>query len=132
MRASLDVNVIVLLSAAASATSACNTLLGLSDYAVTPDSGPVGAEDASAVVRGSTPSGHDAAITGPRDASISAPTDANCDVDLKTRCYPCAPATQPQFLNACTPGTCVPFDDGKRLTNLLPDGALPPLPVGDP
>jgi hypothetical protein len=131
MRVSLDVNVIVLLAAAASATVACSTLLGLSDYAVTPDSGSVGAEDASAAARASTPSEHEAA-TGMHDAAVGAPSDGNCDVDPRTQCYPCAPAMQVQFLNACTSGTCVAFDDTKRLANLLPDGALPALPMGDP
>jgi hypothetical protein len=52
----------------------------------------------------------------------------NCNVDLTTQCFPCAPTTSVQFLNACTSASCVPFDDTTRLTNLLPDGALPPLP----
>ncbi len=49
-----------------------------------------------------------------------------CDVDLSTACYPCTATTDRQLLNACTTSGCVPFDK-KRLTNLLPDGGLPPV-----
>jgi hypothetical protein len=42
-------------------------------------------------------------------------------------CYACAPKTTQEFLNACTTAQCEPFDR-KRLTHLLPDGGLPPLP----
>jgi hypothetical protein len=43
-------------------------------------------------------------------------------------CFACAPTTTPQFENACTSATCVPFDDATRLANLTADGGLPPLP----
>jgi hypothetical protein len=55
---------------------------------------------------------------------------ANCNVDPTAQCYPCAPTTSGQLLNACTAASCVPFDDTTRLANMLPDGALPPLPLG--
>jgi len=55
-------------------------------------------------------------------------TPPNCNVDLSTQCYPCAPSNDPQFLNACTGASCVSFDS-KRVTGLLPDGGLPPYPV---
>jgi hypothetical protein len=42
-------------------------------------------------------------------------------------CYACKPKTTDEFLNACTDAKCQPFDK-KRLTHLLPDGGLPPLP----
>jgi hypothetical protein len=77
----------------------------------------------------------EAATISPPDAAAP-PSDApNCDADPLTftdasQCYACAPATSPQFANACTNSTCVPFDD-TRLTNLLADGALPPVPLKD-
>lgn len=43
-------------------------------------------------------------------------------------CFGCAPKTTPEFQNACTEAACAPFDDATRLTNLTPDGGLPPLP----
>jgi hypothetical protein len=43
-------------------------------------------------------------------------------------CYACAPTTDIDFLNGCTDGRCVPFDNKKRLTNLTPEGTLRPLP----
>ena len=55
---------------------------------------------------------------------------ANCSVDPTAQCYPCTPTTTAQLLNACTAASCVPFDDTTRLGNLMPDGALPPLPLG--
>ncbi len=51
---------------------------------------------------------------------------SSCDVDLATTCYPCSATTDQQLLNACTNG-CVPFDK-KRITNVLADGGLPPVP----
>jgi hypothetical protein len=46
-------------------------------------------------------------------------------------CYGCPPMTQAQFHTACTDVMCQPFDNAHRLTNLAPDGGLPPLPQGD-
>jgi hypothetical protein len=64
-------------------------------------------------------------------ADARAVDSANCDVDLTSTCYACAPSDTLQFFNACTTATCVPFDDLTRLTALLPDGAVPPLPPLD-
>jgi hypothetical protein len=99
----------------------CNTLLDAGRYHAVAgiDSGGALQPDAAPV--------DDAA---PDEAVGPAPfADAtNCSVDLTTQCYPCAPTTPRQFLGACTSATCVPFDDTVRLTRMLPDGALPPLP----
>jgi hypothetical protein len=74
-----------------------------------------------------------AATGGQASAFGDAATDgANCNVDLTAQCYPCTATTPVQLLNACTSASCVPFDDTTRLANLLPDGALPPLPLGGP
>jgi hypothetical protein len=112
---------------AGGALSACTTLLGLGDYAVR-----LGGADATSdvAVEGASAGGPDAlADAASPEATQEATHDAVvCDGDLTKQCYPCAPATQPQFLNACTSASCVAFDDTKRLNNLLPDGALPPLP----
>ncbi len=106
---------------AGAALGACSTVLGLQDYAV----GPVA---------------RDAGDAGP-DATVDAATDALPDAGAHVEdgatgcdggdssCYFCAPSTPSQLLNACTSAECVPFDDTTRLTHLLPDGALPPLPL---
>lgn len=88
----------------------CNTLIGLTGYTA-----PL---DASILP-------NDAAA-GP-DSGLAA-VDASCEGDSSGPCYACTPVTTLQFLNACTSATCVPFNDVGRLTNLLPDGSLPPLP----
>ena len=59
------------------------------------------------------------------DSTVSPSCQGTSDAGLA--CYACAPATVPEFENACSGATCVPFDD-TRLTKLLPDGGLPPLP----
>jgi hypothetical protein len=101
----------------------CSTALGLSDYVFRADDGDSGASDANARDGSSA----DAAMEAARG---DAPADAfRCDVDLSSQCYPCTPAAQAHFLNACTSASCVPFDDRTRLAHLLPDGALPPLPA---
>lgn len=51
-----------------------------------------------------------------------------CALDPVLGCYPCAATTSEQLTNACTSAVCVPFDDATRLTKLLSNGALPPLP----
>jgi hypothetical protein len=77
---------------------ACNGLLGLGDFAVSD------ADDGGTCADGQT-----------------------SDADLAVVCYPCNPLTPAQLLNACTGAQCLPFDRA-RLTKLLPDGGLPPLP----
>jgi hypothetical protein len=116
-----------------SVAAACTTALGLSDYVFRTTESEGGAQPAGARMEASGGSGEGETGTPARaEASTDASGDVtNCDVDLGSQCYPCAPAGAIQFLNACTSATCVPFDDLTRVTRLLPDGALPPLPVQD-
>jgi hypothetical protein len=92
------------------ATSGCNDLIGLTGYTTRAD-----ASIPQEVV--GLPADGDAAFA-----------EASCDAGSLGPCDACPPVTNQQFLNACTSATCVPFDDIDRLTNLLPDGSLPPLP----
>jgi hypothetical protein len=126
----------------AGVAAGCTTALGISDY--TFHATEPGSSDGSATSRSDqaappadAPSGHPEAGEPLADASRAhaeaggplAEADAEtCDVDLTVQCYPCAPSSQAQFLNACTSAACVPFD-ATRLTLLLPDGGLPPLPT---
>jgi hypothetical protein len=120
----------------AGSAAACSTALGLSDYSFRTNSDG-GALDAGTSTDGSAQDAADAKgrdATAATEASASADAEADvidCDVDLTLECFPCAPTRTAQFLNACTTAMCVPFDDGTRVTHLLPDGALPPLPVSD-
>lgn len=101
------------LVALATIALACNSILGLGDFAVTPD----------------VP---DATDEQPMTAGDGACADGETsDADLAVVCYPCNPLTTEQLLNACTGAQCLPFDRA-RLTKLLPDGGLPPLPPPDP
>jgi hypothetical protein len=52
--------------------------------------------------------------------------DASCVSD--GGCYACPPTAPEQFLNRCNTAACAPFDNRARLTRLLADGGLPPLP----
>jgi ABC-type phosphate transport system substrate-binding protein len=45
-------------------------------------------------------------------------------------CWACAPTTREQYLNQCSPSTCLPFDRS-RLVGLLADGGVPALPTPD-
>jgi hypothetical protein len=60
------------------------------------------------------------------------PTEnANCESknDAGIACFSCSkPEKLLEFENACTNAECAPFDDKTRVTKLLPDGKLPPLP----
>lgn len=96
------------------ALTGCTNLIGLTGFSTRADGGAAGQADPGAEAEAS-------------DAGPDAASDASCSDDAT--CYACAPTTTPQFLNACTGATCVPFDDVGRLTLLLPDGALPPLPA---
>jgi hypothetical protein len=128
------VRVAAFLLMAAGSVAACSTALGLSDYVFQPSESEGGAADARASGDGpvGTAANGDGA-TGRAEAAADASEDVttSCDVNLASQCYPCAPQLNAQFLNACTSSTCVPFDDGTRVTHLLPDGALPPLPGSD-
>jgi hypothetical protein len=99
--------------------TACNAVLGLGEYSVeSPDSSLADA-----------PSGTDSGR--PDDAAgEAAAVEASCDAwtPASGQCYACPPATNPQILNACTNADCVPFDDKARVTKLLSDGGLPPVP----
>jgi hypothetical protein len=119
----------------AGSSSACDTVLGLSQYTFRGDASASESPDASTMAEASAPGPDAAADVETVDAQAPA-TDAaqdatTCDVDLTSQCYPCAPKITAQFLNACTKATCVPFDDGTRVTRLLVDGGLPPLPTND-
>ena len=92
---------------------ACNSLLGLSDFEVTPEPTEAGGGDTSMPIG---------------DGGGGCADGQTSDVDLKLECYPCNPLTAQELLNACTSAQCIPFDRA-RLTNLLPTGELPPLPV---
>jgi hypothetical protein len=124
----------IVAGASAIAATACNAILGLGDYAVgRVDAGMNTGADASGVDASS--GDPDSAVIFAPDASTAtdaqaAPDAPNCDADPRVHCYACAPTTSAQFANACTNSTCVPFDD-TRLTNLLLDGALPPVPWKD-
>jgi len=119
-------------AAVAVSIAGCSTAIGLSDYAFRTDGADGGTTDASSATLPDR-NGPPDASTGDAGVSVAmggadAAEAASCSVDLATQCYPCAPATQPQFLNACTSAACVPFDD-TRVTLFLPDGGLPPLPT---
>ena len=102
----------LLLVVAGGAAVACNSLLGLTDFEVTPDPVEAGKSETSVPDLDAT--------TGCVDGQTS-------DVDLKVECYPCNPLTNEQLLNACSGAQCISFDN-KRITSLLPDGGLPALP----
>jgi hypothetical protein len=124
--------------------SSCNALLGSDRYYTVPDtdsaagSGP----DAQGTTLDASPEDAHGAATeagadagGRLDASGDAALDTGaaadgCTGDASATCYACTPTTSSQLQNACTDATCVPFDERARLTHLLPDGALPPLPSG--
>ncbi len=99
---------LVALATIALAFLACNGLLGLGDFAVSD------VDDAS----------DDRTANGGDGSCADGETS---DADLAVVCYPCNPLTPAQLLNACTGAQCLPFDR-TRLTKLLPDGGLPPLP----
>ena len=88
---------------------ACNAILGLTSFEVIPDG--VDAADEQAMT----------------EAGATCEGGQTADVDLKVVCYPCTPLVTEQLLNACTGAQCIPFDRA-RLTRLLPNGDLPPLP----
>jgi hypothetical protein len=66
------------------------------------------------------------------DAATDAPaTDADdsdaVDCTGENECFSCEPVQLTDFLNACTDGTCFPFDNVARLPRFN-NGDLPPLP----
>ena len=67
------------------------------------------------------------------DACVDVATDAAPDVADGScapgdgGCFSC-PSTSAEIINRCTGASCARFDNGARLTRLLPDGGLPPLP----
>src|SRR5262249_46296615 len=59
------------------------------------------------------------AETGPNDTPPPPPAESGVDAPPPpieagctgaSGCYACDPSTSPEFLNACTSSTCVPFD----------------------
>jgi hypothetical protein len=82
---------------------------------------PTDAQDAAAPV--DIP---DASASTDAPSSDAGAADASCVSD--GGCYACPPTTPTQFLNQCTTAACAPFDNRARLTRLLADGGLPPLP----
>ncbi|MDB4938408.1 MAG: hypothetical protein JWP87_5380 [Labilithrix sp.] len=103
--------VFLLVAACAGVGIACNSLLGLTDFEITPD-GPADASDETPLVS---------------EGGAGCADGGTSDADLTKECYPCAPLSNEQLLNGCTGAQCIPFDRA-RLTNLLPDGGLPALP----
>jgi hypothetical protein len=92
---------LLLIPGCAALVAGCNSILGLSDYSVSADAG----------------------------SSAHPDSGSNCSWDANSgACYPCKPSTDPEFLNACTESTCVPFDDTVRVKNLPADGGLPEVP----
>jgi hypothetical protein len=68
----------------------------------------------------------DAAATPATTADAAA--DAAVDSCVGTNgCFACAPHSDLEYLNACSDGRCLPFDN-RRLRNLNADGTLKPLP----
>ena len=108
----------------------CTTALGLSDYTFPATEPEAGSSDDSATSRPdqAAPPADASSAHAEAGAPLAEADAKTCDVDLTAQCYPCAPSSHAQFLNACTSAACVPFD-GTRLTHLLPDGGLPPLPT---
>ena len=60
----------------------------------------------------------------------SAATDSYVDPTCQgpESCFKCEPKSLPEFLNACTDGTCTKFDNIGRLPLYKPGEALPPVP----
>lgn len=65
-------------------------------------------------------------VPTPDAAADGGAPDASCVAD--GGCYACPPTAPEHFLNRCTTAACAPFDNRARLTRLLADGGLPPLP----
>jgi hypothetical protein len=120
-----------------SALIACNALLGLGDFEVELNEAEAGLRDSAAGrVRDAGTETQTVATTDgraeatPDSTAEGAAEAASCSGEAG-QCYSCIPTTPIEFLNACTSAACVPFDDATRLTRLLPDGGLPPLPSAD-
>ena len=99
----------------------CGQLLDASAYHVLSDEG-----DASSLVDGTS------AIDSSHEPIDAPSTDGSSDAcaasmqDART-CYPCAPTSPAEILNACTAAQCAPFDNASRIA-FTSSGALPPLP----
>ena len=120
-----------------SALLACNVLLGLGDFEVEPNDAGAGLRDGApgrvrdAVAETRTVAFADSRAGMTSDSAAAGPADAALCSAEAGQCYPCTPTSPIEFLNACTSAACVPFDDATRLTRLLADGGLPPLPSAD-
>jgi len=75
----------------------------------------------------------DVAADGTADAAADAAADATADAAADGSCAPgdggciSCPTTSAEIINRCTTASCARFER-TRLTRLLPDGGLPPLP----
>jgi hypothetical protein len=120
-----------------SALIACNAILGLGSFEVEPNETEAGLRDgALGGVRDAPREARTVVLADGRaettpDGTAEGPAEAAPCGTEAGRCYPCTPTTPIEFLNACTSAACIPFDNATRLTRLLPDGGLPPLPSAD-
>ncbi len=76
-----------------------------------------------------------AGCTGDKDCALGKCVGGSCQASgcegqgtNGQLCFSCPPKAPSELQNACTPATCVRFDNGKRLTKLKSDGSLPALP----
>ncbi len=75
----------------------------------------------------------DAATDVTADVTADAAADVTADAAADGSCAPgdggciSCPTTSAEIINRCTTASCARFERA-RLTRLLPDGALPPLP----
>jgi hypothetical protein len=75
---------------------------------------------------GSSDAGTEALVEGRANGDAG---DASSDTCIgPSGCYACPPATDLQYESACTNAICRPFDNKKRLSHLLPEAGLSPLP----
>lgn len=94
---------------------------------VTADAAPDAQPDATgdATADATTDVTSDAAPDVTADASVDV-ADGSC-APGDGGCFSC-PSSSAEIINRCTGASCARFDNRARLTRLLPDGGLPPLP----
>lgn len=102
-----------------------------------PDAAKDAAADAPADVAAAADVSNDVAADAPADVANDVTADASADVAADAAadgscapgdggCISC-PTTSAEIINRCTTASCARFER-TRLTRLLPDGGLPPLP----
>lgn len=106
---------IVLFVVGAAFSFACSS----SDPEAAPTRKPVTSPDDDA---GST-----ATVDGGVDDAAVEP-DASPDCIGDEGCFKCEPTKLVEFLNRCTDGQCVPFDNAARVPLYEPGKPLPPVP----